>query len=75
MPANDDAVPSWQPRPSTGSAPLAHPCFQLTSQHLVAIHDRAAINRRIDSHQLDYVFVPEQQKSAKCDIFIEETTR
>jgi hypothetical protein len=38
-------------------------------------HDRAAINRRLDSHQLDYVFVPEQQKSAKCDIFIEETTR
>jgi hypothetical protein len=38
-------------------------------------HDRAAINRRLDSHQLDYVFVPELQKCAKRDIFIEETTR
>jgi len=38
-------------------------------------HDRAAIDRRLDSHQLDYAFVPEQQKCGKRDIFIEATTR
>ena len=65
----------WNAFISTDAVHRASEHQALIVKGIAGNHDRAAINRRLDSHQLVHVFALRRQKCAKRDIFIEETAR